>query len=230
MTAMNRHAILAPISGLRRYARALTGDLWASEQAHLLQWLSKRLGQPRKVPNLSEQGYEAFVPQPQGATMKTNLIMKRLLLVLSLAAVCAASGAYAAGGGGGGSNAQADPVLQAANAAIAQKDWAAAQMTLQQALVSNAQNADYHNLYAYSLRKGPNPDMKLVFSHYEEALRINPKHRGAHEYIGEAYLQTGDLAKAREHLAALDKLCFFRCEEFTELKAAVAKYELAHRE
>ncbi len=159
--------------------------------------------------------------------------MKLHTLVLSAALLSVTVGVHAAGGagagGGGSDNAQADPVLQVANAAIARKDWVAAQTTLKQALVGNTQNADYHNLYAYSLRKGANPDMKLVFFHYEEALRINPKHRGAHEYIGEAYLQTGDLAKAREHLAVLDKLCYFGCEEFTDLKAAVKKYEISHR-
>ena len=85
--------------------------------------------------------------------------------------------------------------------------------------------ADYHNLYAYSLRKGPNPDMADVFSHYTEALRIDPKHRAAHEYSGEAYLVVGDLPKAKAHLAALDRLCFFGCEEYTDLKKAVAQYE-----
>ena len=100
---------------------------------------------------------------------------------------------------------------------------------MKQALTGNAQNADYHNLYAYSLRKGVNPDMKLVFFHYEEALRINPKHRGAHEYIGEAYLQIGDIAKAKEHPSALDNICYFGCEEFNDLKSAVAAYELSHR-
>ncbi len=148
--------------------------------------------------------------------------MKLYTLILSLALLCVSAGVHAAGGGGGGGDTtQADPVRQAANAAIAKKDWVAAQAALKQALASNAQNADYHNLYAYSLRKGANPDMKLVFFHYEEALRINPKHLGAHEYIGEAYLQTGNLAKAKEHLAALDKLCFFGCEEFSDLKIAV---------
>ena len=158
--------------------------------------------------------------------------MKFQTLFLSIALLSVSVGVQASGGGGGGGGAEStkvDPVLQVANAAIAKKDWVAAQTTLKQALTSNAQNADYHNLYAYSLRKGANPDMKLVFFHYEEALRINPKHRGAHEYIGEAYLQTGNLAKAKEHLAALDKLCVFGCEEFTDLKTAVSKYELAHR-
>ena len=159
--------------------------------------------------------------------------MKLYPLVLSAALMLVsplvqAAGGGGGGGGGGGDSAHIDPVLQAANAAIAKKDWVTAQTALKQALVTNAQNADYHNLYAYSLRKGASPDMKLVFFHYEEALRIDPKHRGAHEYIGEAYLQAGNLAKAKEHLAALNKLCFFSCEEYTDLKEAVSKYERSH--
>jgi hypothetical protein len=67
--------------------------------------------------------------------------------------------------------------------------------------------------------------MNLVFKHYNEALRIDPKHRGAHEYIGEAYLMVGNVAKAKEHLGALDKLCFFPCAEYTDLKKAIAEYE-----
>ena len=70
-------------------------------------------------------------------------------------------------------------------------------------------NASYHNLYAYSLRKSANPDMNLVFKHCNEALRIDPKHRGAHEYIGEAYLMVGNVAKAKEHLSARQALASF---------------------
>jgi tetratricopeptide (TPR) repeat protein len=118
-----------------------------------------------------------------------------------------------------------DPVLERASAATAQKDWPAAQALLRDAVVQNPNNPDYHNLYAYSLRKGANPDMNLVFKHYNEALRIEPKHRGAHEYIGEAYLMVGNLPKAKEHLSTLDKLCFFPCSEFNDLKKAIAEYE-----
>jgi len=64
--------------------------------------------------------------------------------------------------------------------------------------------------------------MSLVFKHYNEALRIDPDHRGAHEYLGEAYLMVGNVAKAKEHLSVLDKLCFFPCDEFTDLKKAIA--------
>jgi tetratricopeptide (TPR) repeat protein len=118
-----------------------------------------------------------------------------------------------------------DPVLEQATKTIAAKDWPQAQALLKDAIARNPNNADYHNLYAYSVRKGANPDMSLVFQHYNEALRLDPRHRGAHEYIGEAYLQVGNVAKAKEHLSALDKLCFFPCSEFNELKKAVAAYE-----
>ena len=53
--------------------------------------------------------------------------------------------------------------------------------------------------------------------YYREALRIDPKHRGAHEYIGEAYLLAGDLAGAEKHLAALRNICLLPCEELADL-------------
>jgi len=118
--------------------------------------------------------------------------------------------------------------LEQARAAIAKQDWAGAQGVLRQAVQRNPQDADYHNLYAYSMRKGANPSMDLVFRHYNEALRLNPKHLGAHEYIGEAYLMSGNVAKAKEHLAQLDKLCSVGCEEFAKLKKEIATHESQH--
>jgi tetratricopeptide (TPR) repeat protein len=118
-----------------------------------------------------------------------------------------------------------DPVLEKVTAATQRQDWASAQGLLKDALAADPQNANYHNLYAYSIRKGANPDMNLVFKHYNEALRLDAKHRGAHEYIGEAYLMVGNVAKAKEHLGQLDKICFFPCVEFTDLKKKIADYE-----
>jgi Tfp pilus assembly protein PilF len=124
--------------------------------------------------------------------------------------------------------AAADPVLERVSAATAKQDWSAAQAILRDAVQKSPGNADYHNMYAYTIRKGPSPDMNLAFKHYNEALRIDPKHRGAHEYLGEAYLMVGNLPKAKEHLDALNKLCFFPCSEFSDLKKAVAEYEKTH--
>ena len=120
---------------------------------------------------------------------------------------------------------QADPAIEQATKAVASKDWRQAQAVLKDAIARDPKNPDYHNLYAYSIRKGANPDMNLVFRHYNEALRLDPKHRGAHEYIGEAYLMVGNLPKAKEHLSSLDKLCFFPCSEFNDLKKSIAAYE-----
>lgn len=123
------------------------------------------------------------------------------------------------------SAAPADPVLAAAREATAQQDYAKAAGILREAVAKAPANADYHNLYAYALRKGPSPDMDAVFEHYNEALRLDPRHRGAHEYIGEAYLMVGNVAKAKEHLARLDRLCFFGCREYDELKQAIAEHQ-----
>ena len=64
----------------------------------------------------------------------------------------------------------------------------------------------------------------IAFKHYQRALDLNPRHRGAHEYAGEAYLIVNNLAKAEEHLAALEKICLIPCEEYEDLRKAIAEY------
>ena len=142
-----------------------------------------------------------------------------------LAMLFCSAAAFGAGGAPDKPIEPEDPVIEGARAAIAKNDWTGAQKKLMEGLSRNPQNADYHNLFAYTTRKGPNPNMDLVFKHYNEALRIDPKHRNAHEYLGEAYLMVNNLDKAKEHLAVLDKLCFFPCDEYRDLKKAVAEYE-----
>ncbi len=148
--------------------------------------------------------------------------MKTYFRPLIIALLAFPVAVLAAGGGGGDTNPSAgvpaDPVIAAAQEANGRKDYAKSSEILRDALAKTPDNADYNNLYAYATRKGANPNMDLVFKHYNEALRLNPKHRGAHEYIGEAYLMVGNVGKAREHLGQLDKLCFFPCDEYTDLK------------
>ena len=43
--------------------------------------------------------------------------------------------------------------------------------------------------------------------------------------LGELYLKLKQPEKAKEHLAKLDSICFFGCEEFDELKEAIQDYE-----
>jgi hypothetical protein len=49
-------------------------------------------------------------------------------------------------------------------------------------------------------------------------LQLNPRHRGAHEHLGEAYLMIGNLPKAEEHLGMLKKSCLIPCAEVGELE------------
>jgi tetratricopeptide (TPR) repeat protein len=153
--------------------------------------------------------------------------MTKLMRSVVLAALLAPLAALAAGGAA--NVAPIDPVYDRANQAALRGDFAAAQSIMKDALAQSPNNAEYHNMYAYSLRKGPNPDMSLVFKHYNEALRIDPKHKGANEYLGEAYLMVNNLPKAKEQLAVLDKLCFFSCREYSELKKSIADYEAKPR-
>ncbi len=153
--------------------------------------------------------------------------MKRSLVHAIAIVACNAGPAWAAGGGDD-SNLRPehrDPALEAIQVAVGKSDWAQARALARAGIDKDAANADYHNLYAYAIRKGAKPEMDVVFKHYNEALRLDPKHRGAHEYLGEAYLMVGNLDKAKGQLKALDDLCFFSCAEFTLLKKAIADYE-----
>jgi Flp pilus assembly protein TadD len=147
----------------------------------------------------------------------------RFLLIVAFAAMAgfAAPGVFAAADT---DDRQAeDTDVSSANKAIKDKDWNKAIEHLTRAAARDGKNADLYNKLGYAERKRGN--LEAAFKHYDRALALNPKHRGAHEYIGEAYLMSGNLAKAEEHLAALDKLCTFSCEEYRDLKTAIAEYK-----
>ena len=134
--------------------------------------------------------------------------------------------AVAAGGGDSPSpmaaSAPEDPDYAAGKQAVDARNWQAALEAFSKVLAKDPGNANAHNYLGYTYRKSGNLD--LAFKHYGEALRLDPRHRGAHEYVGEAYLMTDNLGKAEEHLKALDRICFFGCEEYRDLKKAVAEY------
>jgi tetratricopeptide (TPR) repeat protein len=113
--------------------------------------------------------------------------------------------------------------LTPARELVEQKKWNAAIEELKK--VNEPASADWNNLMGYSLRKADAANIPEAEKFYNEALRIEPKHRGALEYSGELYLMTGNLAMAEQRLAALDKACFLPCEEHTDLKRAVARYK-----
>jgi Tfp pilus assembly protein PilF len=155
-----------------------------------------------------------------------------LAIVILLAGGGLSNRAFADGGGGGGGGDDSadsarttptDPDFTAGVKAIKANNFAAAIPPLQRVVARDARNADAFNWLAYATRRNGDPAGSIPI--YEKALAIDPKHRGAHEYIGEAYLKLGNLAKAKEHLARLNSLCFLPCSEYKDLKAAVEQYE-----
>ena len=118
--------------------------------------------------------------------------------------------------------AKLDPDYAAGKKAIEAKDWSAAIKSLASAALRDTRNADLQNYLGYAYRNAGQTE--LAFKHYGRALQLNPRHRGAHEYVGEAYLLINNLAKAEEHLVALQKICLIPCEEYEDLKKKVDAY------
>ena len=146
---------------------------------------------------------------------------KTIRLILALAMLVLASAGHAADTGAP-AVAEADK-LAAARVQIAAKKWPAAIAELKR--VNDTGSADWNNLMGYSHRKAAVPDHAAAEKYYNEALRIDPRHRGALEYSGELYLVMGDLARAEARLVALDKACRLGCEEYTDLKKSVARFK-----
>jgi len=111
--------------------------------------------------------------------------------------------------------------------AIESKNWKMAIESFNKVVARDSMDADARNYLGYAWRKSG--DLDMAFKHYNEALRIDPSHKGAHEYIGEAYLMVNNVAKAEEHLARLDKICFLSCEEYRDLKKSIEAYKAAHQ-
>ena len=107
-----------------------------------------------------------------------------------------------------------DPEFNAAVKAIKANDFPAAIRLLNGVVARDQRNADAYNWLGYATRKGG--DAKAAIPIYEKAIAIDPKHRGAHEYIGEAYLMLDEPAKAKQHLKTLDSLCFLPCGEYSD--------------
>ena len=116
-----------------------------------------------------------------------------------------------------------DADFVAGKKAIERKDWKSAVDALSRALTRKPESADIHNYLGYAYRHLD--DLTSSFTHYKEALRIDPNHRGAHEYIGQAYLKAGQPDKAAEHLARLEQICGKRCEEYQDLAKSIGAYQ-----
>ena len=84
-------------------------------------------------------------------------------------------------------------------------------------------NPDILSLLGFSYRKTRKFEDALTF--YQWALKVEPEHKGANEYLGELYLETNQLDKAVRQLEILDGICAFSCKEYTKLKDAIDTYQ-----
>jgi tetratricopeptide (TPR) repeat protein len=111
------------------------------------------------------------------------------------------------------------PDLTSVRAKIKSKDYHGALVELK-SLADTNQHADVYSLLGFSLRK--TGDYTTALTYYKKALDYDADHKGAHEYLGELYIETGQLTQAREQLAVLEKLCPGGCEEREDLENALA--------
>jgi Flp pilus assembly protein TadD len=111
------------------------------------------------------------------------------------------------------------PDLTSVRAKIKAKDYQAALTELRD-LAEDVQQADVYNLLGFALRK--TGDFKTSLTYYTKALELQPDHKAAREYLGELYVETGNLEAAKEQLAALVKLCPSGCEEREDLQKTIS--------
>jgi len=152
-------------------------------------------------------------------------IAVRFAILLSAVLLLATEPVLAAGGGGGTKLAK-DPNYIKAEEFIKIGKYADAVPLLKQVIRADLKNADAFNFLGYSYRQLG--QFEPAMEYYHAALNLQPEHLGANEYLGEMYLQLGQVEKAEERLAVLDKACFFGCEEYSELKKAIAEYKTEH--
>jgi len=80
----------------------------------------------------------------------------------------------------------------------------------------NPSEPDILNYLGFSLRKAG--DFTMAEIYYEQGLALDPQHIGINEYLGELYVETNRIEKAKERLKVLENC---KCNEFEELKTVI---------
>lgn len=155
--------------------------------------------------------------------MRSALLQASLLALLTLAApaLIAPVSAMAPAAGDVPTMVE-DPELERAIALIWAEEFAAAEPLLQAALKRNPKNPDAWNYLGFATRKLGN--FEDAQTYYFNALRLDPEHLKAMEYLGELYLQTGEPELAKELLERITSLCTGACEERDQLTTAISKH------
>ena len=108
--------------------------------------------------------------------------------------------------------------LSSVRTKIKAKNYAAALEELRK-LAKETPEANVYNLLGYTLRK--TGDYPASLTYYTKALDLQPDHKAAREYLGELYVETNNIDKAKEQLAVLVKLCPNGCEERQDLEKMI---------
>ncbi|HXM00312.1 MAG TPA: tetratricopeptide repeat protein [Rhizomicrobium sp.] len=133
-------------------------------------------------------------------------------------------GGYGGGGMMGGSGMGFDDYTMAIRL-IHREKYADAIPYLDRALMQKPNSADVLNYLGFTHRMlGDYPGS---LDYYQRALARDPDHKGAHEYLGELYLNMHQLGSARGQLAELTRLCPNDCDERDTLTKSIAAYEAA---
>ncbi|GAB4215205.1 MAG: hypothetical protein OHK0012_14830 [Synechococcales cyanobacterium] len=112
--------------------------------------------------------------------------------------------------------------FQKGKKALATEDWLVAIPLFQSVVAAEPDNADAWNYLAYSHRRSG--QLTPAFNAYRKALTLNPQHLGALSYLGEAYLQAGDIDQAQAQLQKLALFCGTTCTEYQALAEAIATH------
>ena len=120
-----------------------------------------------------------------------------------------------------GTSVDADAVYVAAVGLINESRFPEAIALLEAAVWSDGPHPDLTTYLGFANRKLGRFDAARAW--YEQALAVAPEHRGALEYYGELKLELGDVAGARAHLARLDRICGFGCQQADELRQWIAE-------
>ncbi len=113
--------------------------------------------------------------------------------------------------------------MELAEADIRRGRFKKADKRLQRMVKKNPKNADAWNLIGFSNRKLERYDVS--WEAYQTALKLDPKHRGANEYLGEWYLQKDQPEGAVKQYGVLANICN-GCKEQAELEKAIVNFSL----
>jgi tetratricopeptide (TPR) repeat protein len=162
---------------------------------------------------------------------------KSLHFAVAATVILASAGAAFAMGGGGGGGSFNMPTATfddyaTAKRLIKHEEYADAIPHLEKALAKRPNSADILNYLGFAHRMVGMKDtdaqrdgeFRTSLAYYQQALAIDPNHKGVHEYLGELYLQLHDLNGAQRQMNILVTLCPEGCEERDTLSKAIEAY------